>query len=199
MGGECVNQSNSTFVAGVIISHIEKVRSLPGFKRSLAVIIIESNLPVIAGDVLLEIKKIQSHTNLGDIIFMNENDSKDSGLRLSGAVGSKTTKFNKPLMFKELTNQLQNRTILLYKKFIVSQEEFSTCGDIKEEFISELRNFKKEIVFPKNQTNDFETKVIYYGKSKNGDNDDFVMALGIIVLMAKYFITKDKYIPYRKR
>ena len=182
-------------VGPVLVSHIAHIRKLKGFENAMAVIIPESNLPVIPEELLRAIKNSQ----ISNCMFMNENeDSSKTGIitALSDLPGSKTHRGNKPTMAKMMETILLKKNIIFHDHFTVAFPEYSNCGIVKDEMYNEFLNFKREVIQSKLDPHK-GSELKYHGKD-NGNNDDLVMAALIGPYSFRKFLSDDKYKVYRK-
>jgi hypothetical protein len=179
-------------IGGILAAHIELCRSREGFEKAQIVVIPESNIPVIPQDILNEIRKI----GIENCLFMNESDSLSGGLRknvASDLPGSRTTRLNKPIMVEKTKIMLREGRIIFYDNFVVSHPDLFPQRCIKDEIITHLKNFRKNLIFSNSSTKGYEGAIIAYSGKKNGSNDDFVMALMINILMFLEFIRSNTY------
>ena len=108
----------------MVASHIKKCREIPALTHALAVVIPESNLPVIATGILRGLKGLA----LRGCIFMTEEDNKGSSIRYD-MPGSITTHKNKPEMVHMLKETMRAKRVVFYRHFIVAEAEFSAVDD----------------------------------------------------------------------
>jgi hypothetical protein len=103
--------------------------------------------------------------------------------------GSRTDKKNRPDMITAMKEIIENKTIIFYQDFIVSNY-ISNVANIKEEIKDQFKTFSRETI-PKNDP-EGKDKYRFHGKLK-GKNDDFVLAILINIHCAVKIMTDQRY------
>ncbi len=126
-------------------------------------------------------------------MMMNEDTIHKGGVSVD-LPGSRTTRMNKPLMVDMLRVALRENRIIFYRRFVVSQPDYATCSDVKEEMITQLKSFCR--ILKENKMNPSAANTITYDGKGGGGQDDFVITIMLSILMRSVFYTKSKYQKY---
>jgi len=132
-----------------------------------------------------------NNLELKNISFLNDeyapSNKNYQTYKMKDLPGSLTSKHTRPEMVRLLKNIFENKKIIFYQDFIVSQEAYSNLKiSVKEELINQIKSFVKEKYFSKDP--EVGTLVKYHGKIRGG-NDDFVMAMMICIYKSQKFFT----------
>jgi len=95
-----------------------------------------------------------------------------------------------------IESYFKKKKIVFYHNFFNAEHEYSAVDDIKSECISQLRNFSQKRVINKEKDGTLQAEIYYSGKHGGTRNDDFVMALLIVIYNHKIFFTNPYYKKY---
>lgn len=182
---------DSILVGSIIASHIEKCRTLPFLRNSLAVIIPEANMATIAQHIMISMRQL----HVPNCVFMTEDNDRAAAHQYD-LPGSITTRRNKPEMVTLLIEDyMKKQRLVFFRDFVVAEPESSVVDDVKGEFVKQMRSFlrRKKAVKQRDGSVLFET---FYTGKHNGGTDDFVLTLMIGVFMQRRFFTSEKYRMY---
>jgi hypothetical protein len=186
-----------------VAKHIQAVRRLPAFREATAVVVVESNLPLIAESV----RRTLEQSRVPRILVLCEDRKRArSALGAMDAevrAGTRTTRQNKPEMVAAMTRLLQMRSLAFHAHFVVAQPERQPVDEPhpRDNILTELANFKREFKMPKTRTQAAYVRptMAYSGRHPGGGRarDDYVMCLGISLLAYELFLASPVYAAYR--
>lgn len=177
-------------MAKVVANHLHELRQSRYLANALAVIIPESNLPLIA----LDLEQTMRGLKIPNILFMTEDRGNSNALDMPGSVT--TVKKKREMVFIMINYYMKISKISFSENFLVSLLENTNLDNVQVEFIQQLRKFSQQRITTRNhRENVDEVHVVYNGKMC-GANDDFVMALLIAVYHHRVFFKEEKYSAY---
>lgn len=189
LGFETCNLCDNLKVGELLVSHIQATRRLKGFEQSMAVVIVESNLPGIATDVARHL----SGSRLSNVISMREDREPYHATEIRA--GSRTNEQNRVAMIEMFKKRLEEKRVLIHKDFVVSQPEYSMYPDPEKAMFQQLSGFTLiTVVNPRDVT--ARPKKVYTGKISGG-KDDAVLSLSDNCYHHAVFMTDERYAMYR--
>jgi hypothetical protein len=189
LGFETCNLCDNLKVGELLVSHIMATRRLKGFELSMAVVIVESNLPGVATDVARHLA--QSHVQ--NVISMREDREPYHATEIRA--GSRTNEQNRVAMIEMFKKRLEEKHILIHKDFVVSRPEYSMYPDVEAAMFQQLSSFTLiTVVNPRDVT--ARPKKVYTGKISGG-KDDAVLSLSDNCYHHAVFMTEERYAMYR--
>jgi hypothetical protein len=179
-------------VADVVAQHIAHCKQLPFLRYAHPIIIPESNLPMMA----MELQNKLKHTLQVNCTFMTEDKSHAGAL--ADLPGSYTTRQNKlEMVYSFIEHYLKTDRVVFHQDFVVAVSESmmvtASPGNIQKLFVRQLRDFARIKKYRVDKDGTTLCEFFFSGKNSGSNNDDFVMALLIAILMHKRFWSKDKY------
>lgn len=175
--------------------HIQAVRrQVPGMRDALAVVVLESNLPLLAPTVTRRLEE----SSVGRVCVMREDRKRGrDGSELVRA-GTRTSRQNKPEMVAAIREVLVQGALRFHTKMAVPQAQAppapgETAPHPGAPLVAQLLAFKREIKMPR-QGSLAPPAIHYTGKP---GLDDMVMALGFILLNHEVFMLSPAYRGYR--
>jgi hypothetical protein len=159
----------------------------PGLAAAPAFIIIESNSIMVAESTKREIVRL----NENRVYVIEEDRRKGRGAHVGEEeirAGTRTTNATKEWQMNAIHELLAQRALRMHAQFVVSQPDQQPAnqpGEPRDHIISELRTMSVERKAPKTVTPYSKTVLKFSGRHPNGGRarDDYVMALGFILLM----------------
>lgn len=162
----------------LLVKHITELQTKTPFKKSIFVVIPESNLGFEGVWAAYGVRSIQ----IPNVVIMAE-DHNRVGIRVDNSI--------KNTMIEGLENTLSRHRCDFWSDFQSLNE--NGVNATKEKMIQELRNFSRKIKYPND--NDLPPKIIYGGKQGYGF-DDLVITLSISLFMVSVFFANPKYQRY---
>ena len=203
LGAEVCSSKVPEDLARGAMAHILAIRNTHvALKDATAVVIIESNLPLIAEAVR---RVVESTHGIGRTVIMTEDRKKHrggGGMDAVARAGTRTSRTNKPEMVAALSTALQMRAVRFATPFVVARPDQQPMGEPhpRECVITELSDFKQEIKVPKGKNAAYKTIERAYSGRHAGNSrarDDYCMALCFIMLLYDVFRQSRQYAAYR--
>jgi hypothetical protein len=189
-------------IADAVHKHILAVRKrVAGMQLASAVVILESNLPLLAETI----KRTLYQRSVPRCVVMHEDRKRGrDGAPDEVRAGTRTSRTNKPQMVAALKEVLAWRAMKMHGQFVVAQPEQQPQDEAhpRDNIVTELENFKVERVMrnvSKARRPYVREHLEYSGRHQHGGRarDDYVMALGFIMLMSTVFLSAPEYRVYR--
>ena len=202
LGAEVAPAGTTDELSEGLLEHILAVRRAHvGLRQATAVVVIESNLPLVAESVR---RHAEQRPGAGRLCVMAEDLKRSRSGDALGAVraGTRTTRQNKPELVAALANVLQLRAMRFVEPFVVARLRLqpSTEGAPRANILQELADFKVEIRRAKGKNAAYRPPDLIYSGQHPGSGrarDDYVMALGFVFLLYEVFVQSPMYAAYR--
>lgn len=193
MGGELFASKATEDASAVIQEHIKALRRNPALSSAVAVLIVESNMPMVAESIR---RQLQFRIERLCVLAQDPDPRHQFALR----TGTRTTRENKPAMIYALSELFSRRAVSFAHQFTtIKKNDLGEAVNVPEKFIKQLTCYKRTIMPPKPSSRTQEYQAIYKGKDDNGDRvpDDLILSTGFIVLNREVFLTSPSYVTWR--
>lgn len=194
MGGENFPARGTEDVSGVFVDHIAALRQHAAFRHSIVVIIIESNLPMIADSVRRQLEQ----RGVGRCCLMAQDRKRQRDGTAVMRTGTRMTRGKPAEIAHALSQQLAQRAIRFATPFTVVHKSAVDIG-VREKIVRELRCFKRVISPPTATSRHRHFEATYVGKDNSGNpmTTDYIDALGHTFLEREVFRSSPSYQAYR--
>jgi hypothetical protein len=181
-------------VTTALVQHIEQLRRQLPFRHATVVLVIESNMVMIADTVRREIEQ----KGLRKICIMAQDPKRQHDGTSVMRTGTRTTRTNKPAMVRALAELMAMRAIRFAAPF-VSTFESPVEMAVRQKVTLEMKCFKRVVHPPRQGARQPQWEATYQGIRADGGpmSDDFMMAIGFILLNREIFFTSPAYSAYR--
>lgn len=175
---------------------------VPGMSLASAVVIIESNLPLLAESI----KRAIYQQAVTHCVVMHEDRKRARPGGVMGEVraGTRTSNETKGQQVAAMREAFGFRAVRFHAQFVVAQPEKQPQDEAhpRDNIITELANFKEEVRLrnvSKANKPYTQTVLLYSGRHAGGGRarDDYVMAFGFVLLLYTVFISAPEYRAYR--
>lgn len=194
IGGESFASRATETVTSALVKHIEQVRQLAAFRHATCVLVIESNMVMIADTVRREIER----SGLRKICIMAQDPKRQRDGTSVMRTGTRTTRVNKPAMVRALAELMAMRAIRFAAPFL-SVVDSPVEMAVRQKVTLEIRCFKRVVHPPRPGARQPQWEATYQGIGSDGAHvsDDFMMAIGFILLNRDIFYTSPSYSAHR--
>lgn len=181
-------------VTPVLFDHIAKLREQRAFQASIFVIVIESNLPMIADSLRRQLEG----RNIRRCCIMAQDAKRQRDGTAVMRTGTRTIRGNPEAIAHALSSLLALRAIRFASAFTVSRP-LEVDVAVRSRILTEFRSFKRRIKPPTAASRNKRYEATYEGIDGNGApmTTDYIMALGFILLNREIFNTSPSYQAYR--
>jgi len=179
LGAEALRTKDVRDTHKLVVSHIQRIRSIPEFEDAVAVLVLESNLAFEAQHLMHALNQ----TGVRRWVALSEG--------AGGSVGWLTTNERKESMCFQLRDSLRVGCIGRHKAFFSLSQ---TAGDMLKMLADEMRNFCILVEPPKTPFG--KQKKTYSGKV-GGRNDDIIIAMQLAITGCRCFHQNEKYRNFR--
>ena len=178
----------------MLYAHIEKLREQPAFRHSTSVLVIESNLPMIADSVRRQLEE----RGIKRCCIMAQDAKRQRDGSAVMRTGTRTIRGNPEAIAHALSELLGLRAIRFASTFTVSHA-IRVDVPVRSRIINEMRSFKRRIKPPTASSRTKRYEATYEGIDGNGapTTTDYIMAIGFILLNREIFRTSPSYLGYR--
>lgn len=167
--------------SNLLVDHMKRIRSLPGFEAATIVFAPESNLAFEGIHQANKLKKL----HMPNICIMEEDD---------GRPGVRTDNNLKKAMATALRAKIIKGKVKIHRSFVVAHPEI-TMEKVLTQLKDELDGFS--VVLRPNKVNPHEDpKEFYTGKLGQG-KDDLAIALQLNLIMKRRFTQAEKYAKWK--
>lgn len=168
----------------LLVAHIGAIRTIKGFERANAIVIIESNYYGWAPQLIRHVQLSPTR----NVTFMRQDMVANSDGEIRP--GSRTTKENKVLMSEMLVSLVDHHYLLLHRHFQTAMPELSLYPDLIAELCRQMHTYMR--VSEPNSHNPLARASITYTGKLTG-KDDMVMTLAIAVFNYNIWMTDPRY------
>ena len=177
-------------------------------KRALFVINVEANYGQVASDVERGLRERAPRTPLLPRFVVLQEDKRKRGAGGIGTLstdldpvvtaGTRTTARTKIQMVEVMNGLLRGGHVFFARPFLQHlAADAPVEKDLREEIITEMLNYKSEVIYVKPSGNRPARKMRKFSGKHGGLRDDFVMSVMICTLVIELFQRSDKYVNVR--
>jgi hypothetical protein len=183
-------------VSEVLYDHIAALRAQAPFRHATAVLILESNLPMIAETVRLQLEE-RRITNCCVMAQDPKRQRDGSGVMRTG---TRTMRGKPEAMAHALSELLGLRALRFGSTFAVAHPS-KVDVSVRSRIVTEMRSFKRRIRPPTATSRVKRFEATYEGIDGNGApiTTDMMDAIGFILLNHEIFRTSPAYQAHRTR
>lgn len=176
-----------------IVHLMDKVKTLPGMRSALAVILIESNLGDSAATIVASLRRRGIEDGHG-VVIMCEHRSKRGGVEWQS--GMLKTQALTNAMATAFAHKLTDRSLCFHRRFVHSGNKYKEAAQLQKDIVKQLLNYKKKIT--PNNNKDKPPKITYSGKEGYGFDDHVVALLFNPLSRRVFWNNKTKYGIYHQ-
>lgn len=194
MGGENFPARATEDVTSVFYDHINALRAQVSFRHAIIVIILESNLPMIAESVRRQLEQ----RGIMRCCVMAQDPKRQRDNTVVMRTGTRMTRGKPAEIAHALSQQLAQRALRFATPLTVVHTSQVEMG-VREKIIKELRCFKRVILPPSASSRHRHFEATYMGKDNAGNNctTDYIDAIGHTFLNREVFRSSPSYLAYR--